>query len=301
MSGVKIFYPNALVGGTGSTLAITQFEDAELEFNWEEVSQMSAGSVFPQFTGMESQKPEIATSTTQIQSVIEAMTFDGTAIPMIDSFFEWQQGANMGTREPATANKHTRVTASRALFYWKTIQANETGLATLDFCWKPVVDASANPVFIPTFDQTLDQVPAFNEAWRVGPVVLNYNSGVDGSAQSETLCNSGWTWDNNIQLKEKTCAGLDSPSYTAIEKSVPVARIPVENIEDVLKLYRGGTVTSVDFFLRRALQGGTNVPATTASHMKLSSAVGTAKPMTNKSIGIQMHSWTYTKDVTLPY
>ena len=298
MSGVAIFYPNAL---TTPSFVLTQFKEANPQWNWEESSVTASGAVFPGFTGMESHEPKLETSTTEIKKILDAMQSDGVAVGFDGNVdLEWQRGRNLGTREQPNQSQHINLRSTRSLFFWKSIKAGEKGFAEIDFCFKPIIDEAGNPPLVPSFGSTLTQSALVQELYRTGPVVMTV-APADGSAnQTFNVCNDGWTWENNVVLKRKSCAGATADVYAAVETVTPKLTIPTENTADVLRFTRGGAVVSIDCYLRRAAQGGLNLPNDVAQHIKMSSVSGTVKTNDSKTIGAMVHSFSFDTSSVIP-
>lgn len=291
---LAVFYPNALIT---PSFVLTQLEqDVSPEYNFEEASYIAPGATFPGFTGLESKDPKVDSSTTQIRTVLDNMAFEGVSVGFTAaSSMEFQQGKNLEGREPAADLVHTRVTASNSLFYWKSIKAGEKGFAKIDFSWNAVIDANGNPPLVTNNNVALTELPVVGELYRTGPVnlVIQLPDGAGGfTTETFNLCNDGWTWDNNIKIKQKKCGGLTAYSYAAVEMAEPKISIPTDNISQVLSLFEGGAIVSLDCYLRRALQGGENVDPGTAQHIKLSTIVGTAYPTNARTIMAMPHSFT---------
>lgn len=299
---VGILYPNALVT---PEFTLTQLE-AELnpEFKWEELVNINPGAVFAGFTGMESHDPRLETATTQIRTILDAIIdfgSDGTFISFsnIPVDLEYRKGRNLGTKFQNGDSVHTNLRAGSSMLWWKGIKANEKGFSKMDICWKPIEDANGNPPFVPTSGVPISTNPITQELYRPGPVVLTYS--VNGGAnETVELCNTGWTWENKIEEKRITCGGSTADKYFSLENIIPNLTVPTENQEDVFRLYRGGSIVSVDCYLRRCQQGGLPVAIDAASHIKLSSVVGTAKAIDSRSVGMMLHSFTYDLGSTIP-
>jgi len=296
---VGIFYPNAL---KTPDFDLTQLEsDASPEINWEDTSLIAPGATFPGYTGLEKRDPMLDSSTTQIATVLNAMTDEGISIgwdAAVD--MEYQQGKNLGGRELATDAKHTILRATKSIFFWKSIQAGETGFAKLDFTWKAILDALGNPPLVPSFNVPITVAPVVTELYRTGPVILTVAPLDGGPNETYEICNDGWTWDNNITVKEKKCSGQSAYSYVAVETATPKLTIPTDNINEVLPMIDGASIVSVDAYLRRAQQGGDNVDIAVPQHIKISSVVGTVYPNNVRSLMAMIHSFVFDTASVIP-
>lgn len=298
---LEIFYPNALAT---DEFVLTQLEDeVSPEYNFTESSLIAPGATFPGFTSLEMKDPKVDSSTTQIKTVLDAIAAagsEGIALALTTpSDLEWQKGRNLEGREPPTAAVHISVRANVALFYWKGITAGEKGFAKLDFVWMPTLDDNGNPPLVTSRDVALTQLPVVTELYRTGPVIMTVETPTDGVITHE-ICNDGWTWDNNVTLKQKKCGGETAYAYNAVKYSEPKITIPTDNLSQVLSLYEGGSIVSIDAYLRRAQQGGENVPPGTPQHIKMSSIVGTAYPVNAKTITAMLHSFTFDTASAIP-
>lgn len=295
-SAAKIFYPYALNFGA---FALTQLEaSANPEYNWEDATYTPPGSVFPTFTGMEYYEPKLETTTTQIKTVLDAIAangVEGVARGFTDPVdFSWLKGQNLGSRHAPTDAEHSQVRANNSLFFWKGIKAGEKGFVNLDFCWKPIIDADGNPPWVPANGIALPALSPEVELYKTGPVVANI------AGQPVVICNDGWNWDNQIKLRRKACGGKDADDYVSIENVAPKVMIPTESVDDVISLSNGQSISSIDVYLRRHVQGGTIVPPDVPQHIKFSSVVGTMKPENARSISAMMHSFTFDTASVIP-
>ena len=273
-------------------------QDVTPEFNFEESSYIAPGATFPGFTGIESKDPKVESSTTQIKTVLDAMAFEQISIAFgAAADLEYQKGKNLEGREPPNQPLHTRVRALLSMFYWRSIKANESGFAKLDFSWNTVTDG-INPPLVTSNNVMLTTLPFVDQLYRTGPVILT--AIINGVSTTYEICNDGWTWDNNITMKKKRCAGLTSYSYIAVENAEPKVTIPTENVAEALSFFEGSPVVSIDCYLRRAQQGGENVDPATAQHIKLSSVIGTAYAPNAKSIMASLNSFTVDTSVAIP-
>lgn len=296
----EIYYPNAMAH---SGLVITQIDrELDPDFNFEDISEVASSAVFPGFTGSEFKDPKLDFSTTQIKEVLDSCTIEGVALPDGDDPFvlDWRRGQNLGSRQANNAGNHISMTANMSLFYWKGITAGEKGLAKIDCCWRPIIDASGNPPWTLAFNHSITTSPTIEHLYKVGPVVLTYLK-PGGSNTTITICNDGWTWSNNIVEKNKMCGGANAPVYASIDRVAPTVEVPTENLAQNLGLApHGASIVSAAFYLRKMAQGSVAVPPGTAQHIKLTSTVGSVKPMGSKRTKFQLHSFTVDTASTIP-
>jgi hypothetical protein len=295
----EIYYPNSF---SHPDFVITQIDrELDPEFNFEDVSEIAGSAVFPGFTGSESNDPKLDFSTTQVKTVLDACTIEGVVNPNGDEpvILDWKRGQNLGARAANNAGNHISMTAGNSLFYWKGISAGEKGMAKIDCCWRPV-SVSGNPPWVLAFNHNITNLPTVEHLYRLGPVTLTYLK-LGGSNVTITICNDGWTWANNIVERNKMCSGANAPIYASIGNVVPTVEVTTDNLAQPLGLApHGASIVSASFYLRKLTPGGIDVPPGTAQHIKLTSTVGSVKPMGSKKFKFQLHSFTKDTASTIP-
>ena len=292
---IKVYYPNAIVFADAFD-DIGVLERMSPDFGFEDVSIVPAGAVFPGFTGSRAKKPMLEDVTTQIKQVLErcgsagdyiAGTFSNSAIK-----FQWCQGDNLGTRKSfGSTTDHLVLRALYSILTWSQISAGN-GEAQITFAIRPVSVGGNAPLV--ALAEAINSVPV-TETYKLGPVVLNTGSG------AVTLCVDSWTISTNITFKEKVCSGGKYYEFCAVEKSSPEATITLEDHSVSAGLLPdGAAITSVDFYLRKLVQGAIEVAGATTEHIRISATAGSVKPTQLGTIKMQLHGLTTNTAVALP-
>ncbi len=284
-----VFYPHAIVFPTGN--AITQMEEIPIQPNFQEITEYAASGVLPAFTGNHSQDPMTDLETSQIKNVLDRCTIDGIAGAFDGSNvdFEWQRASSLTGRveiDPLNLT-HVRARATASYIAWQSIQASENEIAKITFRFQPVSNGGNPPLAISTA-VAIAAAANVEHYYTLGPI-----NAVTSTSLNKTLCVQNWSWDNNNLFKNVFCSGGTSLEYSALDRSAPVITVDVEDIRDPLGLFPSGeSITSLEVYLRKKLQGGSNVPDATAEHIKFTMAVGTARPMGTRQLGFAVHNFT---------
>lgn len=196
---------NTVIGGTSSQ---------GLTNNFTIRNEATSGRAYPANVGITGVRPEIDITSTSLEDVLDAMSFEGAKIASGNAVTIYaQQFKDGGTRE---TSGHYQVTSSNGMCYIDSISWRQGDNATVSFKSILLPDNSNNPPYTMSTASSLPALPAEDDLWGVTGVTFN---SVDLTGFTGVTINAG------ITLVYEEVEGNYFPTIVAIQEYKPTISI----------------------------------------------------------------------------
>jgi len=270
-----VYYPHAIAASTILANPICAITSVEPAHNFQDLTEVAAGQVGPQFHGTHMASPDNRFGTTQIKDILDACLAGDYNISRdmttTNVDVEYKAGDKYGARVADATTAHLRMRMqANALLAWESLSAQQGGLAELRCRLVATFNAATgNDPLMATSAVALSYTSALQQFYTLGPVRLN-GTVMEGVQDAQL--------DNNIDYEE--CAGDGDAflSYVGIANYAPVFTFHSRNLA-YLDTYgeRGTALSSWYWWLKKKIASGINVADATVEHILFSATVGTIK------------------------
>jgi hypothetical protein len=274
MGTTAVFYPHGLYA-TG-TLTLTQLRNVAPMHNFEDLVELAAGQVGPQFTGTHQAQPGITFGTDQLKDLLDAMA-SGRHNAVLDLSagnvdLELKAGEQLNDREADADELHIRARMEEnAMLALESITARQGGTAVANLRLMCIYNATTgNDPLVFTNNVALTITSDIEHLFTLGPVKIN-GSFVEGVEEM--------TLDNRNEYEVVFDSGLGFPSYIALKTYKPQLRFTTRNSRAMATYGTKGTaVSALSWWWRKKLRSNINVLDATAEHIGYTATKGTIKP-----------------------
>lgn len=289
-----VFYPHAIDFSDGDL--ITQLRNITPAYNFQDITEMSSGDLWPSYSGSLSAAPRCAFSTRQVKSILDladasAAHGNGKIVGYNGSGGNtdvWLRKADAyGLRVDDATDGHERARLTKAFLKWDTITAQQNQAAEISCELVAGYDGVNDPLVFT--QEPLSGNPAVNHLFTLGPITLN-GTNLDGL--------QGFTWTNNTALDVVFDSGVPFPTYIGVQMFSPTITARVRNGELMRTIgSRGVAVASLIVYLRKLQVSAIAESNASSVHIAFVGAGGTAKARQVDNQGlvdvhIQLHSVT---------
>ncbi len=196
---------SAVIGGTSSQ---------GLTNNFTIRNEATSGRAYPANVGITGVRPEIDITSTSIEDVLNAMSFEGAKISSQNSVTIYaQQFKDGGTRE---TSGHYQLSSANGLCYIDSISWRQGDNATVSFKSVLIPDSSNNPPYTMAAASSLPALPAADDLWSVTGVTFN---------EVALTGFTGVTVNAGITLVYEEVEGNYFPTIVAIQEYKPTISI----------------------------------------------------------------------------
>ncbi len=268
----------------GGVSDLTQLAEDVTNYDYDEFSEYNSNDVLPSILGATMVKNQFGGNTPQIKTILDLCNTNAADEGLCrgfsaESVFQLQSGPNKSARALPATTVHLRERYPEAFLCWESITAPESGLATIgfqtDFLGTPTRDTGQALTAKTPTDQKYELGPA---KWTIGATLYD-------------PCIDSWTWNNNINKKQRGCSGSDYLAYSAIRNAKPQLTIRTEDIPDVWQTNSMPALASGVAYLR-AVDGAGAVADGTPSHIKLTVNSGRIRPSSPTELIVDITSFT---------
>lgn len=280
---LAVYIPAAVIlpnsGGT-----ITQIDDIPFDPQLDDLSIRAAGATYPGFTGSNRSQASYAFSTTQVKTVLDYCTTEAVcrAHTSGNCDIEYQLAKDLATREPSGSSVHHRHRFTRSVLAWESLEAPESGPASISLKIFPASTDDTNPITISN-TATLSSSATVSHVYGLGPVKI------DGTL----YCVDKWSLNMGVEWEQRHCSGGPYLRWASVKAVRPELSVTLPNQAEALSTWStGGTPVGVAViaFLRKRAGGGINVANATAEHIAITGTAGTIKPSGRNEIKISLHN-----------
>lgn len=252
---------------------ITQLEEHTNNPTAEQMTAMSAGSPHSQFVAVESVKPQIDLTISQIKTLLDKMkTNSGCATAAlsggnIDLYY--RKVDNLGLRIAAATTAHRRFRATSGMLVMQSLDVEHRGQAKAQ-CQLVFQYDGTNPPIVATGNVALVGTPLAAEQYTLGPVFLN-------GTQLPSLQKA--QWKPSVALFRDSSESEIYDTYIAAQTvdslfTFGTLEVGVWDTLGINGLALSGA--GLEMYLRKKAANGTHVANATAQHIKISGALGQA-------------------------
>lgn len=196
---------NTVIGGTSSQ---------GLTNNFTIRNEATSGRAYPANVGITGVRPEIDITSTSIEDVLGAMSFEGAKISSANAVTIFaQKFKDGGTRD---TSGHYKLTSSNGMCYLDSISWRQGENASATFKSILLPDNSNNPPYTMSTENSLPALPASDDLWSVTGVTFN-SASLTGF--------TGVTINAGIQLVYEEVEGNYFPTVVAIQEYKPTISI----------------------------------------------------------------------------
>lgn len=196
---------NTVIGGTSSQ---------GLTNNFTIRNEATSGRAYPANVGITGVRPEIDITSTSIEDILGAMSFEGAKISSANAVTIFaQKFKDGGTRD---TSGHYKLTSSNGMCYLDSISWRQGENASATFKSILLPDNSNNPPYTMSTENSLPALPASDDLWSVTGVTFN-SASLTGF--------TGVTINAGIQLVYEEVEGNYFPTVVAIQEYKPTISI----------------------------------------------------------------------------
>lgn len=196
---------NTVIGGTSSQ---------GLTNNFTIRNEATSGRAYPANVGITGVRPEIDITSTSIEDVLGAMSFEGAKISSANAVTIFaQKFKDGGTRD---TSGHYKLTSSNGMCYLDSISWRQGENASATFKSILLPDNSNNPPYTMSTENSLPALPASDDLWSVTGVTFN-SASLTGF--------TGVTINAGIQFVYEEVEGNYFPTVVAIQEYKPTISI----------------------------------------------------------------------------
>lgn len=151
---------------------ISELTDCTPAANLQHLLGRQAAGAVPDFRGGFGARPEIAFTTPQVKTILDACGLFGYDMSAGNCDLYYRAGTNLAADAAIGSSAHLRMRSVRALLYWTGITARQDAQAEI-FCRIVPTYDGVNPPFVPLDDQAIPSCALAQEYFTLGPIKVN--------------------------------------------------------------------------------------------------------------------------------
>lgn len=151
---------------------ISELTDITPAANLQHMFGRQAAGAVPDFRSGFGARPEIAFTTPQLKTVLDACGLFGYDMSGGNCDVYYRAGTNLAQDAALGSSAHLRMRCVRALLYWTGITARQDGQADIACRIVPTYDGT-NPPFVCLDDQVIPSCALAQEYFTLGPIKMN--------------------------------------------------------------------------------------------------------------------------------